>query len=127
MTEKKEGQTLDELVTSNTKREEFVEMVEERLTPEEKTNLGENAANKLVESMSYLCVFAPEPATFNKKAFAFTGGFGLEEKEIDTIWNFMKRTGILKDQSALDPGRVSVSEKFIGMLADTSNGFSSDD
>ena len=123
MTEKKEEQALDELIMVNTKREDFVEMVADRLSPDEKQNLGENAADKVVESMAYLGAFAPEPATFDKGAFLATAGFGLEEKEVDTVWDFLKRTGALKDRADVNSGRVSVSEKFVEMLRDASNGF----
>ena len=125
MAEKKENQSLDDLITINTKREEFINMVEDRLTPEEKRDLGENASDKVVESMSYLGVFAPAPATFDKNSFFFTGAGGadLRPKEGDAVWNFLKRTGVLKDESSVNEGRVSISQKFVAMLIDSSNGF----
>jgi len=123
MTEKKDKQNLADLVSPNTKREEFVGMVEGSLTPEEKRDLGGDYLNKVVDSMSYLGVFAPAPATYEKNAFLFTGGQDLEEKEVDVVWGFLKRTGLLVDEVKVAPGRVSISEKLVNMLANPSNGF----
>ena len=80
----------------------------------------------MIESLAYLGVFAPAPATFDKNAFEMTGGFDLDPEAADTIWNFFLRTAILNDESAKAQDRVSISERLTTMLLNPSNGFFTD-
>lgn len=116
MTDRKEDiqGNLSELISPTLKREDFVKMVEDRLLPDEVINLGhkpEEAADKIVESLAYIGVFASKPATFDKGAFKFTGGFDLDDEAVDTVWNFLIRTGVFVDESETSPGRVSIEQK----------------
>lgn len=101
-------------------------MVEDRLVPDEVINLAhkpEEAADIIVESLAYIGVFAPKPATFDKGAFKFTGAFDLDDEATNTVWNFLIRTGIFIDESKVGPDRVSIEQKTAEMLKDASNGF----
>jgi hypothetical protein len=128
MSETNERQTITGLLTGITKRDECVKIVKQLLTPEEVTTLGgENAADKVVDSVAFLGVFAPAPATFDKEAFLFTTSGDLPEKEGETIWNFCKKVGIIKDESFAGKERVSVSRDLVEMLSNTENGYLTED
>lgn len=83
----------------------------------------EAAPEKIVESVAYLGVFAPAPATFDKGAFFFTAVAGVPEQEGEAIWNICKQIGVLKDESSAGQGRVSVSKDLVEMLVNTENGY----
>lgn len=126
MTENKNDQPLSDLISPNTKREDFVKRVEEILEPDEVINIHpmrKDAADKLVESLSYLGVIAAQPATFDIDAFKFIAGSEFDDEAAYTAWYFLKRTGILVDESKAGEGRVSIEQKTIDMLINPSNGF----
>ncbi len=130
MSETANNQSLTDLVSPTTKREDFAKRVGEILEPDEVINLDPNreeATNKLVEALSYMGAFAPSPATFDKDAFKFTAGFDLDDEAVNTAWDFLLRTGIFVDESKTSPGRVSIEQKTVDMLRDTKNGFLTED
>ena len=125
MSENKERQTITGLLTPTTKRDECVKIVKQLLTPDEVKFLGEeDAADKVVESIAYLGVFAPAPATFDKQAFFFTAVADLPEKEGEAIWSICNQIGVFKNEST---GRVSVSKDLVEMLGNTKNGYLTED
>ena len=131
MSESKEKpQSINGLVNANTSRDQFVGVLQSLLNPEETEKLGgvEVAADKVPESLAYLGVFAPAPATFDKDAFAFTAGANLLEEEGSTVWETLKRVGVLKDESATSsPGRYSISKELVDMLTNPNNKFLTED
>lgn len=126
MTENKNDQTLIDLISPNTKREDFVKRVEEILEPDEVINIHpmrKDAADKIVECLSYMGVFAAQPATLDIDAFKFTAVPELDDEAAYTVWNFFNRTGVFVDESKVGEGRVSIEQKTIDMLINPSNGF----
>jgi hypothetical protein len=132
MSEKKEGKSLEELVSPQTTRQEFVELVKDLLVPDEVIDINplrDVAADTLVECFSFLGAFSPDPAaTINKEALAFTGGsaLGLDDQAVGTIWNFLLRTGALKESDKY-PDRAVIPGKIITMLRNPTNGFLTED
>ncbi len=102
-----------ELITPKTSFDELIGMVDGMITPEDREILGVEAVQKIADSIAYLGAFVPAPATFDKKAFFMTTTLDLPEKEAERIWRINKRFGILKDESNVDPGRVSVSTELV--------------
>jgi len=97
---------------------EFVNLIEFYLTPEEIEVLGgqDVASAKLADSWTYLAVFAPKPATFNKEAFLGTAGADLPDIEANRSWEVALRLGVLQDESGVGAGRVSVTQQMTEKL-----------
>lgn len=132
MTNEKDKQQndLSNLISPSLKREKLVNLIKDRLTYDEFLNLGFNAkeaADKIVESFSYLGVFAPEPSTFDKASFLFTGAFDMDDEAANTAWNVLLRIGLLKEEPEVGRDRVSIDQKTIDMLQNTSNGYLTED
>lgn len=124
------GKRFKELVNVDTNRDRCIEIIKGLITSDEVINIAstrDEAAEKVVESLAYLGVFAPAPATFDKTAFEMTGGFDADPEASDTMWNFFLRTDILNDESAKAQDRVSISEGLTTMLLNPLNGFFTDD
>ncbi|HKC04873.1 MAG TPA: hypothetical protein VKC54_03310 [Patescibacteria group bacterium] len=124
MPEANERPNFAEFIKPDLKRDECVKIIQSLLTPEEITALGgENAADKVIDGLSYLGVFAPAPATFDRGAFLFTTSGIFDGNEGVKAWNICKQLGIFKDESEVDPGRVSISEDLKEMLENPENGY----
>jgi hypothetical protein len=109
--------------------------VKDLLKETEVTILGggnkDEAANKIIESLAYMGVFAPEPATFDTDAFMATAGADLSSRvEGITIIGFLDRTGAFKEDETVEvgsPRRFSISKNLTQMLLDPNNGFLTED
>jgi len=103
------------LITPQTNAEQLAQIVSNLLTPEDKQILGgkEAASTRVADSVAYLGAFAPSPATFDKAAFFAISAFGLSEPEAERLWEIDKRIGVLKDESSVGQGRVSVSSELV--------------
>ena len=112
---KDQPQDLMSLITPDTTAEQLVQIVGGLLTPADEQALGgkELASTKVADSIAYLGAFVPAPATFDKSAFFDTSAFGLPKSEAERLWDIDKRIGVLKDESKVGEGRVSVSPELV--------------
>ena len=133
MSEQGQPSYLEGIVNPDTTRDEFLGAVKMSLNANEINELGgeEVAPNKIVDTLSYLGVFAPAPATFDIHAFNATAGSDLPENESAQVFQFLKRTGLVKKEDIdVDVGhgfRYSISPDIQQMLIDTKNGFLTED
>lgn len=110
MSENNERSKFTGFIKPDLKKEECIKIIQSLLTPQEINALGgESAADKLIDGISYIGVFAPAPGTFDKPAFSFVNVDVFEGKEGEVAWDVCKQLGIFKDESASGPGRVSIS------------------
>lgn len=113
--EKKEKINIMELITPETDESQLREIVEKLLTPDDMQMLGgkEAAAQKVVDSIAYLGVFASEPATFDELAFDRTATLGLPKNEAKRILEIDGRIGVYKTEAEKFRGekRFSISEE----------------
>lgn len=116
MSEAKETpQNLMTLITHQTNAEQLAQIVGNLLTPEDEQILGGKvaASTKVADSIAYLGAFVPAPATFDKGAFFAISAFGLSEQEAEKLWEIDKRIGVLKEETTVGEGRVSVSSELV--------------
>lgn len=124
MSENNERPKFTGFIKPDLKREECVKIIQSLLTPQEINALGgKDAADRLVDGLSFIGVFAPAPGTFDKSSFSFVTADVFEGKEGEIAWGVCKQLGIFKDESASGPGRVSISEDLKEMLENPENGY----
>jgi len=112
-----ENQNLANIVSLNTKPEEFGNLVENFLTPSEKKELGGTgqAGALVTDACAYMGVFAAEAASFDENAFAFVNQVELNPKQIKTVFNFLIRTHLFEpfideDLKQIE-GRYAISQE----------------
>ena len=135
MQEAKDKTDFESLVSITTNREEVIDIVKDLLKDTEVTVLGggdkDKAADVVIESLAYMGVFAPEPATFDSDAFMATAGADLSSRvEGLTVVGFLERTGVFKEDESVKVGssrRFSISKNITQMLLDPKNGFLTED
>lgn len=113
MSEKKDNLKLMSLINQETTPEQLVDIVGQFITEEDLKVFGDkDSASQLVaDSIAYLGVFAPYPATFSKESFLNTSTLGLPQDQAEKIWEIDKRIGVFKDESSVEKDRVSISEE----------------
>lgn len=72
----------------------------------------------MADSIAYLGAFAPAPATLDDETFFMTATLGLPKDEALKILEIDKRIGVLQDESAKAPGRMSVSPELVKAARD---------
>lgn len=101
-----------------TSNDEFIELLDKYLTPEDVEILGgrDVAALKLSECYPFLGIFAAFPGTFDRNAFMATAGSGMTKVEGERAFEIGLRNGILQSEPEVGPGRVSLSESMLEKL-----------
>lgn len=104
-----------DLITPETSYLGLVKLVNQFLSPDDRQILGggETALKKVADSIAYLGVFAPYPATFDKSAFLEIAAFELPTVEQERLWKINKRLELLKDESPVGKDRVSISTELV--------------
>ena len=109
MTETIDPKQFDVMFVSGTTPDQFPDIVKSFLLPDDVALLGGEAgvaSQKVSDSLAYLGVFAPSPATFDKQAFMFTAGGDFPEEESERILSIAQRLGVVKAEGE----RFSVSQ-----------------
>ncbi len=117
---KNQPQRLIDLVKPETTEDEFRQLVSQFITSEDLKGFDggkENLAGLVADSVAYLGVFAPTPATFDEAAFFATATLGEPEKVGRIILGIDKRMGIMQDEPKVGPGRMSIAPEMKKMAS----------
>jgi hypothetical protein len=101
MTESSENDppNLIDFITPETDEKGLREIVQQFITPEDEEVLGgkEEATKKVAESVAYLGVFIPLPATFDEEAYQTVICSGLSNDEGQRLFEISRRMGAIQD------------------------------